>query len=344
MLADVMSESNESAEVLLDDEPMIDPKTPVEGDSSDLEPQAELEVAETPLERAEVDSVEVEAVEIQEVLEASEVSDEPLEAAMLEPSHEEGTAVVVSGASVESEFDAEPQSQEDAVAPETAEIETAEASEASDAPESTGIETAEASESTEMEAAVDDFEPEAQVKTGPGEELTDDELVQATSALIFASPDPLGTGRLVNLLEKPQPARVKQALAEIQERLENAALPLQLREIAGGWRLMTAPEQNETVARLVKARKNEKLSPAGLETLAVVAYRQPVTKADIEAIRGVQCGPMLRNLVDRGLAKVVGRADVPGGPLLYGTTKEFLDRFGMGSLKDLPRDGELLKE
>ncbi|MCL4164323.1 UNVERIFIED_CONTAM: hypothetical protein GTU68_058608 [Idotea baltica] len=107
---------------------------------------------------------------------------------------------------------------------------------------------------------------------------------------------------------------------------------------------MTTPEQNESVARLVKARKNEKLSPAGLETLAVVAYRQPVTKADIEAIRGVQCGPMLRNLVDRGLAKVVGRADVPGGPLQYGTTKEFLDRFGMASLKDLPRDAELLKE
>ncbi len=181
-------------------------------------------------------------------------------------------------------------------------------------------------------------------KIGPGEALSDDELVQAISALVFASPEPLATGRLVTLLERPKPQRVAEALIEIQGRLEQAGLPLQMREIAGGWRLMTAPEQNESVARLVKTRKNEKLSPAGLETLAVVAYRQPVTKADIEAIRGVQCGPMLRNLVDRGLAKVVGRADVPGGPLEYGTTKEFLDRFGMASLKDLPRDGELLKE
>ena len=96
------------------------------------------------------------------------------------------------------------------------------------------------------------------------------------------------------------------------------------------------------VARLQKARKIERLSPAGLETLAVVAYRQPVTKAEVEAIRGVQCGPMLRGLVDRGLARVVGRSEQPGHALEYGTTRAFLDRFGLADLKELPRDGELL--
>ena len=85
----------------------------------------------------------------------------------------------------------------------------------------------------------------------------------------------------------------------------------------------------------------ERISPAALETLSIVAYRQPVTKAEIEAIRGVQAGPILRSLVDRGLVRVTGRADVPGHPLQYGTTKEFLDRFALAGLKELPRDGEL---
>lgn len=187
-------------------------------------------------------------------------------------------------------------------------------------------------------------EEEEDTKVGPGEALSDEELVAAVSALIFASPEPLGTGRLRRLLEGPRRPRVVAALEVIEKRLAKSKLPLELREIAGGWRLMTSPAAQETVARLVKARKADKLSPAGLETLAVIAYRQPVTKAEIEAIRGVQCGAMLRNLVDRGLARVTGRADVPGAPLQYGTSKEFLDRFGMGSLKDLPRDGELLKE
>lgn len=194
------------------------------------------------------------------------------------------------------------------------------------------------------EPAVMEPEVEEEAPPGPGESLTGEELVAAISALIFASPEPLGTGRLIKLLEGPARARVQAALIEVAELMSKSGLPLELREIAGGWRMMTTPEQGDNVARLVKARKTDKLSPAGLETLAVVAYRQPVTKADIEAIRGVQCGAMLRNLVDRGLARVTGRADVPGGPLEYGTTKEFLDRFGMGSLKDLPRDGELLKE
>ena len=88
----------------------------------------------------------------------------------------------------------------------------------------------------------------------------------------------------------------------------------------------------------------ERVSPAGLETLAIVAYRQPVTKAEIEAIRGVQAGPVLRSLVDRGLVKVTGRADQPGAPLQYGTTREFLDRFGLASLKELPRDAELVRD
>lgn len=201
-----------------------------------------------------------------------------------------------------------------------------------------------AAEALEESAEAEEVEETADSGPGPGDLLDDAELQRAVAALVFASPEPLGTGRLVNLLERPRTGRVKDALKAVQAALEASGLPLELRQIAGGWRLMTAPVVNEVVARLVKERKAEKLSPAGLETLAVIAYRQPVTKAEIEAIRGVQCGAMLRNLVDRGLARVVGRADVPGSPLQYGTTRDFLDRFGLASLSDLPRDAELLKE
>ena len=99
---------------------------------------------------------------------------------------------------------------------------------------------------------------------------------------------------------------------------------------------MTLPEVFPYLKRLKKVKKAERLSPAALETLAVVAYRQPVMRAEIEAIRGVKVGPTLHTLLEHKLVDVVGRADVPGRPLQYGTTQHFLDRFGVGSLKDLP--------
>ncbi|MDP6538381.1 MAG: SMC-Scp complex subunit ScpB [Planctomycetota bacterium] len=184
-----------------------------------------------------------------------------------------------------------------------------------------------------------DAGPESPEDTTPADE---ERILRSVAALVFASPEPLGAARLVSLLEGPRPAQVRGALEELARRLEAAGLPLELRQIAGGWRLVTAPDTDEVVRRLQKARKVERLSPAGLETLAVVAYRQPVTKAEVEAIRGVQCGPMLRGLVDRGLVRVTGRSDQPGHALEYGTTRAFLDRFGLARLEDLPRDGELL--
>jgi segregation and condensation protein B len=119
---------------------------------------------------------------------------------------------------------------------------------------------------------------------------------------------------------------------------------LQVRGLRGGHTLMTTPELGALVGRLAKGNPIERVSAAALETLAVVAYRQPVTKAEIEAIRGVQAGPILRSLVDRGLIRVTGRAEVPGHPLQYGTTKEFLDRFGLMALDELPRDSELAQD
>jgi len=181
-------------------------------------------------------------------------------------------------------------------------------------------------------------------KIGPGNQLDDEGLLRETFALLFASPDPLNTSRLSELLQRPERKRLKAALEALAERLVSSGLPMVLREMGGGWRLFTDPEQDPTIQRLMRARKVERLSAAALETLSIVAYRQPVTKAEIEAIRGVQAGPMLRNLVDRGLVRVAGRAEQPGSPLQYGTTKEFLDRFGLASLSQLPRDAELVRE
>jgi segregation and condensation protein B len=174
-------------------------------------------------------------------------------------------------------------------------------------------------------------------------ELSEDELQRGACALLFASPEPLSLARLAELLGAVAPARLEQALGELQARFERAGLPLVLRSIAGGYRILTDPGSAELVARLTRARKAEKISGAALETLAIIAYRQPVTKAEIEAIRGVQAGPVLRSLVDRGLARIAGRADQPGSPLQYATTKLFLDQFGLESLKALPRDTELTR-
>ncbi len=196
------------------------------------------------------------------------------------------------------------------------------------------------------EAAADapSEEEEADRGPGPGADLTDEQLEERALALLFASPDPLSVGRLVSLLERPPAARVRTAIESIGHRLQSAGLPLQLRGIRGGYMVMTIPEMGEVVGRLARGPAIERISPAALETLSIVAYRQPVTKAEIEAIRGVQAGPILRSLVDRGLARVTGRADVPGHPLQYGTTKDFLDRFGLMGLDDLPRDAELARD
>jgi len=172
-------------------------------------------------------------------------------------------------------------------------------------------------------------------------ERSDDELVSELAGLLFASPDPLSDARLGELLAGPEPARLRRLLERLGEELAASPLPVVLRKIAGGWRLLTDPALGEVVARLRRSSRPERISAAALETLAIVAYRQPVTKAEVEAIRGVQAGPVLRSLVDRGLVRVTGRAELPGSPLLYGTTREFLERFGLADLKDLPRDAEL---
>jgi segregation and condensation protein B len=218
-----------------------------------------------------------------------------------------------------------------------------------------GIADSESDEAAEGEAPEDDrddrdeapddaaADPENAGAPAAGDERGPEELAGELFALIFASPDPLSTPRLAALVGVKGQKRVSEALGVLATRLEANGLPLVLRSMAGGWRLFTSSEMGEVLGALSE-RKPDRISPAALETLSIIAYRQPVTKAEIEAIRGVGSGPVLRSLVDRRLARVVGRADQPGAPLLYGTTREFLDKFGLDSLDDLPRDGELNRE
>ena len=105
--------------------------------------------------------------------------------------------------------------------------------------------------------------------------------------------------------------------------------------------MLTLSDYNHWLKKLLRVRSDSKLSPAALETLAIIAYKQPVIRADVEAIRGVQAGEMIRNLMYKRLVKIVGRAEVLGRPMLYGTTRKFLETFGLNSLKDLPKNEEL---
>ena len=158
---------------------------------------------------------------------------------------------------------------------------------------------------------------------------------RALEALLFSSTEALSLDRLEKAtgLDRPQ---VKAALEELGRTLEEEGRPYSLAPVGRGWRLLTRPEFHPLIATLKGIKRQEGLSKAALETLAVVACRQPIMRAEIEDIRGVQCGPMLRALLERKLLRVAGRAQVPGRPLLYGTTRLFLDKFGLGDLKELP--------
>ncbi len=162
-------------------------------------------------------------------------------------------------------------------------------------------------------------------------------LAGAVQALLFASSSPLSLDRLCSLTGAG-PAEVRRALAEVAAHLEGAGAPggVTLQQLAGGWQLTTAPPYGEDVAALVRARA-QPLSPAALETLAVVAYEQPVTRAGIEAVRGVKVDGVLGTLLDRDLIREAGRKNAPGRPVLYATTPEFLRVFGLSSLDDLPK-------
>lgn len=136
-------------------------------------------------------------------------------------------------------------------------------------------------------------------------------------------------------------ALVEQAIASLNDVYKESGRAFRIEQVAGGYRLMTLPEYAPVLAAFHHSRTSSRLSRAAVETLAIIAYRQPITRAHLESIRGVGCGEVLRSLMERRLITIKGRAEELGRPMLYGTTKEFLDAFGLASLKDLPNASEL---
>jgi segregation and condensation protein B len=165
-------------------------------------------------------------------------------------------------------------------------------------------------------------------------------LKSALEALLFSSDQPLPLSLLAESLDAGADDVMGALRALDQESTERGA-GVQVREIAGGWILVTAPEHAEWVGRLLRGKKRMRLSRAALETMAIIAYKQPVTKSEVEAIRGVDSTGVLATLLERNLVTIRGRSKVVGRPLLYGTTPEFLDYFGLRDLTELPRPEEL---
>ena len=168
-----------------------------------------------------------------------------------------------------------------------------------------------------------------------------DHLKPIVEALIFASPEPLTPKSLYKLLDGEPREDVDAALASLRADYERPG-GLQIVEVAGGFQIVTRPELNEWVRKLFHERTTQKLSLQALETLAVIAYKQPVTAPEIAEIRGVSSsGGVLSTLLERRLIKTVGRKQVVGRPFMYATTKEFLERFGLNDLTDLPKVEEM---
>ena len=160
-------------------------------------------------------------------------------------------------------------------------------------------------------------------------------LPAAVEAMLFVTDEPVNALTLANMLNE-NVEEIELALQELQRRLDDDASGIQLREVAGGWRLYTHPAYHELVQKYVLSWDTRRMSSAALEVLAIVAYSQPVTKAQVSAIRGVSSDTAMNTLVDRGFVREAGVSDAPGNPVLYATTSMFLERYGLRSPADLP--------
>lgn len=166
-----------------------------------------------------------------------------------------------------------------------------------------------------------------------------EELARTVEALLFAAEEPLAVRELARAAGADS-AAVRKVLPKIKAAYDEQRRPWDLAEVGGGYRLVTRAEFYPAIQRLKAQTRERKLTQAALETLALVAYRQPIGRADIESVRGVGCGPVLRQLLDKKLIRITGRGAGLGHPLLYGTTGYFLEHFGLKSVEELPKPGE----
>jgi segregation and condensation protein B len=167
--------------------------------------------------------------------------------------------------------------------------------------------------------------------------------LRTLEALLFSTHHPLTAGRLAELLDLESTKPIRRAIKDLNEQYITADRSFRIEQVAGGYQMLTLPEFGDVLKTLHQREVDAKLTKAALETLAIIAYKQPILRADIEAIRGVACGETIRSLMEKHLVKIAGRAEIPGRPILYGTTKRFLELFGLNSLKDLPQGEDQLR-
>ncbi len=179
---------------------------------------------------------------------------------------------------------------------------------------------------------------------GEKEHLTEVEVRPVIECLLFATNEPISVKRFTNILPGVPASVVRRLLLELQVEYDHQGHGMQIIEVAGGYQMATRREYAPFVLKLNRHRKRSSLSTSTLETLAIVAYKQPIIRAEIEAIRGVDSSGVIRSLVELGLVKVVGKKEVVGHPPLYGTTAEFLKVFGLKRLSDLPSIKELREQ
>jgi len=168
-------------------------------------------------------------------------------------------------------------------------------------------------------------------------------LVDVLEALLFASDTPIEVERIREVLDLDSTAAAREQVDALRRRLDDEGRALQVLEAGGGFRLVTRPEMAPWLVKLARSKTRSRLSRPALETLAIIAYRQPVSRPEVDAVRGVNSEGVLDNLLDRRMIRIAGRKDSPGRPFLYETTREFLVAFGLRDLHDLPKvEGELI--
>ena len=160
---------------------------------------------------------------------------------------------------------------------------------------------------------------------------------RVVEAILLSTDTPLAAGKIAQIVGVGDARDVRKHIVALNEQYERDQLSFRIEEIAGGYQILTLPAYNNWLTKLLRTREDTRLSSAAMETLSIVAYKQPCTRADIEAIRGVAAGDILNRLREMNLVKIVGRAEELGRPMLYGTTKRFLEVFGLASLEDLPQ-------
>ena len=186
------------------------------------------------------------------------------------------------------------------------------------------------------------FGSEGSIESAAVGELGRDPKLAMLEAVLLAADEPLPTRRLAAVAGLADAASARRLVRKLQHLYEQDGTAFQVEELAGGFQLLTRPEYHRWLVRLRRAGQELRLTGPARETLAIIAYRQPLTRADIESIRGVHCGEILRLLMEQGLVRIAGRHDSLGRPVLYGTTKKFLQVFGLKSIKDLPQAEQLL--